>query len=379
MKLKKKDIPEVLEIGQVELEKPPTFVLYKGKKSKPETIARALRALTMVLRVGEAEARALEIVGKQFHKYEIGRAFEHAAKSMREQGASFKQALLAEEVIPRTARELIEASPTSQSLHKNLQQAAVLVQESQSVKKKLLMNLIQPGFMMALCLGLLFASAAYIIPGFIKIFGDLGAETPHMTLVILQVADVTKWVMGIVIGGLLLFLAYWFTFGRNSERFRAIMDTLAIKTPGIGSILQLSATSRLFQLLAANLSTGINEPDALRGAANGCGNEALKSHCLLHADKMMHDGVPLKDFVETKLVPSDARQILGSAPSIRQEIEIMSELGPEYHAEASLQLETLSRTLEPTVNYMVYGVAGLLIVSIMLPMYSIYPALMKMG
>ena len=379
MKLKKKDIAEVPKVGQVVLEKPPTFVLYKGKKSKPETIARALRALTMVLRVGEAEARALEIVGKQFHKYEIGRAFEHAAASMRQQGASFKQALLAEEVIPRTARELIEASPTSQSLHKNLQQAAILVQEAQSVKKKLLMNLIQPGFMVGLCLVLLFASAAYIIPGFIKIFGDLGAETPPMTLVILQVADVTKWVMGIVIGALLLFMAYWFTVGRNSERFRSIMDTIAIMTPGIGSILQLSATSRLFQLLAANLSTGINEPDALRGAANGCGNEALKSHCLLHADKMMHDGVPLKGFVETKLVPSDARQILSSAPSIRQEIEIMTELGPEYHAEANLQLETLSRTLEPTINYMVYGVAGLLIVSIMLPMYSIYPALMKMG
>jgi type IV pilus assembly protein PilC len=298
---------------------------------------------------------------------------------MFDQGASFKQALLTEEVIPRTARELIEASPTSQALHKNLESAAVLVQESQSVKKKLLMNLIQPGFMFALCLVLLFVSAAYIIPGFIKIFGDLGAETPQVTLVILQVADVVKWVMGGIIGALLLFLAYWFTLGRNSERFRSIMDTIAIKTPGIGPILQLSATSRLFQLLAANLSTGINEPDALRGAANGCGNDALKSFCLLHADKMMNDGVPLKEFVNTKLVPDDARQILSSAPSIRQEIEIMTELGPEYRKEANLQLETLSRTLEPTVNYMVYGVAGVLIVSIMLPMYSIYPALMKMG
>lgn len=377
--LKKKDIPEVLEVGEVPLKKPPTFVLYKGKKSKPETIARALRALTMVLRVGQSEARALEIVGKQFHKFEIGRAFEHAAVNMRDEGASFKQALLAEEVIPRTARELIEASPTSQALHRNLQQAAILVQEAQSVKKKLLMNLIQPGFMMALCLLLLFVSAAYIIPGFIKIFGELGAETPPVTLIILQVADVTKWVMGSIIGVVLLFLGYWFTLGRNSEKFRSIMDTIAILTPAIGPILQLSATSRLFQLLAANLSTGINEPDALRGAANGCGNDALKSHCLLHADKMDHDGAALKGFVDTKLVPSDARQILGSAPSIIQEIEIMNELGPEYHQEANVQLETLSRTLEPTVNYLVYGVAGVLIVSIMLPMYSIYPALMKMG
>ncbi|MBP2216004.1 hypothetical protein [Arthrobacter sp. CAN_C5] len=74
-----------------------------------------------------------------------------------------------------------------------------------------------------------------------------------------------------------------------------------------------------------------------------------------------------------------ARQILASAPSIRQEIEVREELAPEYRDEANMQLETLNRTLEPTVNYLVYAIAGLLIVAIMLPMYSIYPALMDMG
>lgn len=363
----------------VQLEKPKTFVLYKGKKSKPATIARAIRSLTMVLRVGESEARALEIVGHQFHKFEIGRAFEHAAVNMREEGASFKQALLAEEIIPRTARELIEASPTSQSLHKNLQQAAVLVAESQSIKKKLLTSLIQPGFMMGLCIAFLFASAAFIIPGFIKVFEDMGTETPPLTLTVLRIAGVTKWVIGSIIAALLLYLAFWFIYGRRSEKVRAAMDTLFIKTPAIGSILQLSAASRLFQLLAANLATGIGEPDSLRSAANGCGNEALKVFCTQHAVRMIQEGVPLKGFVETKLMPDDARQIISSAPSIRQEIEIMNELAPEYRDEANQQLTTLSATLEPIINYAVYAVAGALIISIMLPMYSIYPALMNMG
>lgn len=363
----------------VQLAKPKTFVLYAGKKSKPATIARAIRSLTMVLRVGESEARALEIVGGQFHKFEIGRAFEHAAANMREEGASFKQALLAEEIIPRTARELIDASPTSQSLHKNLQQAAILVAESQSIKKKLLSSLIQPGFMMGLCLAFLFASAAYIIPGFIKVFEDMGTETPPLTLTILKIAGITKWVIGTILAIILLYLAYWFTVGRKSEKVRAAMDTLFIKIPVIGGILQLAAASRLFQLLSANLATGIGEPESLRSAANGCGNEALKLHCTSHAVRMVQEGVPLKGFVESKLLPDDARQIISSAPSIRQEIEIMNELAPEYRDEANQQLATLSATLEPIINYAVYAVAGALIVSIMLPMYSIYPALMNMG
>ncbi|ACL42098.1 type II secretion system protein (plasmid) [Pseudarthrobacter chlorophenolicus A6] len=363
----------------VPLKKAAVFVLYKGKKSKPELIARSLRALTMVLRVGESEARALEIVGEQYHKYEIGRAYEHAAKTMREDGAGFKQALMAEEVLPRTVRELIEASHTSTALQKNLQVAATLLGESQNVKKELLMNLIQPGFMMAMCIGLLFTAVTVIIPGFISTFASLGAETPPMTLVILQVAEVTKWALGGVIVAVILFMCYWVTLGRKSERFKIMMDTVSIRIFGIGPIVQLAATSRLFQLLSANLDTGIGEPQSLKSAANGCGNEALKHHCITHAEKMLNDGLPLKDFIKTKLVPSDARNLLGSAPSIRQEIEIMNELAPEYRNEANVQLKTLSKTLDPIINYMVYGVAGLLIVAIVLPMYAIYPALMKLG
>jgi type IV pilus assembly protein PilC len=363
----------------VPLKKAATFVWYKGKKSKPETIARSLRALTMVLRVGESEARALEIVGEQYHKFEIGRAYENAAKTMREDGAGFKQALMAEEVLPRTVRELIEASHTSTALMKNLQVAATLVGESQNVKKKLLMNLIQPGFMMAMCIGLLFVAVTLIIPGFVATFASLGAKTPPMTLVILEVAEITKWVLGIIIGLVLLFMGYWVTLGRKSEKFKIMMDTVSIRIFGIGPIVQLAATSRLFQLLSANLDTGIGEPESLKSAANGCGNEALKHHCLTHSEKMLSDGVPLKDFIKTKLVPSDARNLLGSAPSIRQEIEIMNELAPEYRNEANVQLETLSKTLDPIINYMVYGVAGLLIIAIVLPMYAVYPELMKIG
>lgn len=363
----------------VTLEKRPVFVWYKGRKSKPEVIARAIRSLTIVLKVGQSEARALEIVGNQFHKFEIGRAFESAAKTMRDQGASLKQALIAEEVLPRTVRELVEAAQTSMALHQNLAVAATLVGEAQNVKKKLLMNLIQPGFMLALCIGLLFAAVTFIIPNLISSFSMLGSKTPTMTLMVLQVADVTKYVLGGFFALAVLFVCYWIALGRKSHLFRVLMDTIAIKLPAVGPIVQYSATSRLFQLLSANLSVGMGEPDALRSAANGCGNEALKDHCVKHAKRMGEGAVPLKEFVNTRLIPTDARNILATAPSVRQEIEIMDQLAPEYQGEAGVRLETLNKTLDPIINLAVYGIAGLLIISIVLPMYSMYPELMKIG
>jgi type IV pilus assembly protein PilC len=71
--------------------------------------------------------------------------------------------------------------------------------------------------------------------------------------------------------------------------------------------------------------------------------------------------------------------MIKSAPSVRQEIEIMTELSPEYAAEAEMQVDGFQKAAEPIMTYIVYGVAGLLIVAIVTPMYAMYPALMKFG
>lgn len=366
------------EAPQLELAKKPFFVLYKGKKSKPELIGRALRSLAMVLRVGETEANALEIVGEQFRKYEVGRAFLDAADIMRNQGGSFKQALLAQEVLPRTAKEMIDAAGTSTALHRNLARAAKLVGDAVNVRKKLTMQMIQPMFMIGLITVFLFLAVTFIIPSFVSMFGTLGAETPMMTVILLEVAEVLKWVVGIGLCVVVMAVVFWLLIGRRNPKMRAAVDRVLIKFPGIGPIIQLSATSRMFHLLASSLESGQPEAESLKSAVRGCGNDAIRAHGEDHAQKMVDDGIPMRTVMDSKLFPIAAQKMILAAPSITQQIQIMKELAGEYDEEAALQLEKLARTMEPTVNYIVYGVAGLLIIMVMLPMYSIYPAMMEL-
>lgn len=363
----------------VVLEKGPRFVWGSGKKAKPDDVARSLRALAMILKVGQSEARALEIVGEQFEKYDVGRAYKQAAQRMRREGATFKQAMLAEDVFPRTVHELIEAAQTSLGTQHNLVRAGRLIQQSQGVKKKLLISLIQPAFMLGMVIIFIFCAAAFIIPGFAGVFATIGAETPFLMTLVLNIAEVTKWVVGALIAVILLWVAFWATIGRKSLKLRRMMDGLSIRAPKIGTIVQLAATSRLFELLQSNLQSGMSEPEALLSAAGGCGNEALHHHCELHVEQMRSAGVPLSAFAATALMPTNARYMVASAPSVLQQIEIMGELAPEYRSEADNELEAFSRTIEPLMTYIVYGVAGALIVAVVAPMYSMFPALMQMG
>lgn len=352
---------------------------YNGKKAKPELIARSLRALAMVLRVGQSEARALEIVGQQFKKYDVGRSYTRAAEAMRAEGATFRQAMLAEDVFPRTVHELISASATSQAIHANLVRAAKLVAQGQDIKKKLLISMIQPTFMLGMCLVFMFVASAFIIPGFISTFATLQAETPAPALIVMQAAEYTKWVMGGLITVIILTVIFWFIYGKRSNQMRRLMAVIGMKIPVVGDIIQLAATSRMFDLLAANLQSGRPEPQALVSAAAGSGNEAIRQHCIAHAEKMTTLGIPMKQFSQSSLFPDNARYMLASAPSVKQEIDIMNELAPEYRNEADRQLDAFAKTVEPTVTYIVYAVAGLLICAVIIPMYAMFPALMAMG
>jgi len=181
--------------AELKLIKNPKFVLYKGKKSKPLLIAQALRALVMSLRAGKSEAAALEIVGTEFGKYEVGKSFLRASRLMYDQGVSFKAALISTEVLPATAAELVEASTTSQTLQTNLQQAAKLVTEGHNVRKMLTTSLAGPGMMLVLVLVFLFLSTSLIIPKFMESYAMLGSEVPKASLIMMVVSKVVTCVL----------------------------------------------------------------------------------------------------------------------------------------------------------------------------------------
>lgn len=363
----------------IDLGKKPFFVWNKGKKSKPELVAQAMRSLAMLLRIGEGEATSLEIIGEQFKKYEVGKAFIDASDLMNTRGATFKQALMEQDVLPRVAKQMIDAATNSSQLHENISKAARLVGESVSVRKKIMNQLIQPAFMLGLAMVFMFIAVFFIIPGFDSIFSQLGAETPMMTVVLLQVADVLKWVISGAILVVVLGAAYWLLIGRRSPRVRAAVDRFMLKVPAVGPILQLSATGRMFDLLATSLESGQDEAEALRSAVRGCGNDAIREHGEDHAVAMINGEVNLKQVMDSKLFPYAASRMVLSSPTVIQQIQIMRELSAEYDQETKVQLDKLSKTLEPTVNYLVYGLVGVLVVIVILPMYSIYPAMMDMG
>ncbi|GAA4924100.1 type II secretion system F family protein [Nesterenkonia rhizosphaerae] len=358
----------------------PKFVLYKGRKSRPQTIASALRTLAMNLKVGAREAESLRLVGEQFRRYEIGREMLYGAQDMQTGGVGLKKALTDIDLIPRQAAQLIGASTTPQTLVENIAEAARVVENSESVKKRLLTQLIQPGFMVALCLVVLFVAARYVVPGTLSIYRDMNVEVPATVNYLLLAADIATWVSGAAIVAFILLGLFWITIGRRSRKFTTAVDRLVMKTPAIGPILRNSVTGRAFWLLSTNLKSGIREPEALSLAGQGSGSRALARDAQLHAERMLTDAKKLNDFPkETRVLPEASGHLFAASPSTPELVEMLRELAPLHEAEAKAQLEVFSRTIDPVINLTVYLGAGILVLAILAPTYMVLPQLQHLN
>uniref|UniRef100_UPI001359B40B type II secretion system F family protein n=1 Tax=Agromyces humi TaxID=1766800 RepID=UPI001359B40B len=190
-----------------------------GKKARLDDVAETLEDLASMLEAGESEERALTELGKQYSKFNIGGAYTRAAARMRDQGATFIDAMCAEEdAVPRVARELIRASATPRDLQANLRNAAMIVVEATDIKALIRSSLFKPILLLAMVLAFLIVAGEFLLPQVGSMFENIGADTPEATTIMIGVGSSMKWVILGLVAVILLWTIYWFAFGRRVPR-----------------------------------------------------------------------------------------------------------------------------------------------------------------
>lgn len=350
-----------------------------GKKSKVDDIAETLEDLAAMLEAGESEERAVLQLAEQYSKMSVGQAYKRAADRMRNDGLTIIEALSVErDVFPRVARELLSAGTTPRDLHTNLRQAARIIVGSSDVKAQIRAALFKPMMTLSIVLVFVLVASEFLLPGVVSMFTSIGAEPPAATVVMISIGKSVKWVMGGIALLLVGALVFWIFFGRKQRKLRIWRDKAAINAPLIGSVTQMNTAARFADVLAACLSSGMTELDALEIAARSCGNEAVDAHVREHIVKQRIGEAVFADVARTPLFPWNLGHRIDIAPSPRQRIEIMRDLAKTFHKKSERRLASFVDKVGPISELFVLSAAGVVILMIALPVATFAPALMSM-
>jgi type IV pilus assembly protein PilC len=209
-----------------------------------------------------------------------------------------------------------------------------------------------------------------VVPIFSGIFVELGANLPFLTRIILGVSTfVQKYILIVfaaIIGAVFLFRYFVQTpTGKN------LKDTITLKIPLFGKLLEKVALSRITRTLSTLLSGGVPMLESLKITSSTAGNVIIEGR-ILEARSRVAGGASLMDSLRERTnFPFMLTQMVGVGEATGNLDAMLTKLADFYDEEVDTTVGTLLSVLEPILMIVIGGLVGTIVVSMYLPVFSL--------
>ena len=287
------------------------------------------------------------------------------------EGASLSEAFEKHPVaFSRLYSSMVHAGEASGALPEILERLIYIQEHEHKVKKDIKSALQYPVIVMFFLLVAFIVLLTFVIPKFVNIFTNAGLDLPLPTVICMYLYTFLSnyWflIIGvIVLGGIILFFYF------KTDQGRYFRDTLFLKMPIIGALLQKAAISRfasIFSILHASGVDILNSMDILVGTI---GNEAIARE-LENAKERLEEG---RGIAEPLGKSNYFTPMLINMVAIGEETgnleEMLQEVADHYDTEVEYALGKLSEAIGPLLTVGLAAVVGFFALAIFLPMWDL--------
>lgn len=338
---------------------------------KTRDIAVFCRQFHSIIAAGITIIRALDMLAEQTHNKTLRKAIFEVKVSI-EKGDTFANAMAArDEVFPSILISMVEAAEASGSLETCFSRMATHFEKSAKLKSVVKKAMIYPSFVGLVAVGVVVLMLMVVIPNFMDMFADMGAEMPPLTIAVVNMSQflISYWYIILV---LIILLVLGIRVFGSTEYGRQLFGTIALKLPLFGDIVVKSASGSIGRTMSSLLASGITLPNAVGITAKGINNSILQK-VLLDAKKEIERGVPFSDPLEASgLFPP----LLYNMTEIGEETgnleKMLVKVADYYEEDVENATASLVAIMEPLMIITLALIVGVILGAIFQPMMSIY-------
>ncbi|MDZ7582184.1 MAG: type II secretion system F family protein [Deltaproteobacteria bacterium] len=237
--------------------------------------------------------------------------------------------------------------------------------------------LLYPAFILCAITAVIGVWIGYVLPQMITVLAEMGVTLPAVTLMMLDASNFVKahWpVMAVSLLSLVVFLFFY----RRTESGAIAVDRHLLRLPVIGRIVKHICLTRLCHNFATMLDAGMNINHIFKTVAHRTvGNRYVESKL-----NLAHQGVGRGESI------ADAFETTGAFPSLLigalRNGEVtgtidasFKRMGDFYDKEVQRAVQVLINAIEPVAILSLGGIFGLIVLSILLPLYDVLGELGK--
>ncbi|WP_249976633.1 type II secretion system F family protein [Vreelandella olivaria] len=270
---------------------------------------------------------------------------------------------------------LVDAGEQAGALDQMLERVASYKEKVESLKSRVKKALWYPAAVMTIGVAVTMLLLIKVVPEFESMFQGFGAELPALTQFTVNLSELAQqyWLhaLGTLVGSIMLLKAA----ARRSPGIAYRLDSLLLRLPVLGDIMDKSAVSRFTRTLATTFSSGVPLIEGLETAAGASDNrvydKVIKSiRQDVATGQQLHFAMRM-----TNRFPALAVQMVSIGEEAGSLDAMLNRVADYYEEEVENKVDALTSLMEPIIIVVLGALVGGVVVSMYLPIFEIGTAL----
>jgi type IV pilus assembly protein PilC len=297
-----------------------------------------------------------------------------------EAGSTLEQAMERHpKVFDRLFRAMVRSGEQSGRLEEALDRIAYQVEKTDALRRQVKSALMYPALVFGFAVVVLVAIVMFVIPVFANIFKELAEEHPEEggglpapTQLCVDASNVLTNYWFILLPGLVIGFFAFFRW-KKTERGKEIWDRFTLRLPfKIGDVIQKVSLARWSRTFSGSVSAGVPMLQAIKLTGETAGNIVVEKAMADVYTSVKRGGSVAGPIEKTPIFPPMVGHMVAVGEETGQLEHMLSKIADFYEAEVDAKVKALTALIEPVMIVFVGGMVGFIVISMYLPLFSIY-------
>jgi type IV pilus assembly protein PilC len=276
-------------------------------------------------------------------------------------------------------RAMVRSGESSGRLDEALDRVAYQLEKMDELRRQIRSALMYPAFVFSVAIVIMLAVVIFIVPVFVKVFKDVVKDQPGVSSQLPLMTRITEgvsngitgyWFIWLpVLAGLIVGFIQW----RRTEWGRMQWDRVKLRLPfHIGDVVRKVAVARWSRTFAGSVSAGVPILQSIKLVGKTSGNVLIESAMDDVYDSVKSGGTIAHPIERSDVFPPMVGHMVSVGEESGQLEQMLTKVADFYEAEVDAKVKALTALLEPVMIVIVGAMVGFIVISMYLPLFSLY-------
>ena len=345
------------------------FSLRRGRKVKQSQFLIFNQQFLTLIKAGLPILQSLDLLIKRQKNPYLQSLLQNVRDRVKG-GELLSDAFAAQGVFPKIYTTTLMAGEKSGNMEEVLSRYIAFQRLALTFKKKLAVSMVYPALLVTVVFAMMIFLVTYVVPQFAKLYQDMDAQLPTITLIMLNVGThAQRYAPIVVVVAIVAILMLW--QWKRTDRGAETVDRGILRMPVLGDVWLKYQVANFSRMLSTLLAGGMPLVPSLETAGASMSSRRILNG-INHAAVSVREGQSLaKSLEQQDMFPDLSVEMIEVGESTGALPAMLNSVAEFYEEDVQTALGAAMALIEPVILIIMAIFVGGILISLYLPIFTL--------